>query len=324
MRDLDRLIPFVGKGHGLSLVCPSCRAALHPLAAGRATCTGCGASYSEQRGILQLLAGRAGAPGFAAHYFDDLAPAEAAHFWFVTRRRLILDVMRAFIPDLANRRLFDIGCGGGSLLSFLAKSGVPVAGACDAYVEGLQLARERLPEVPLIQVDEGRLPPLGPGQAMISMFDVLEHLDDDGDMLRFIESVLEPGGILVLTVPAHPGLFDEMDVLAHHRRRYTRSQLRGKLERAGFRVRFLSHFMLPLAPALFLIRWLGRRAWGQEQARDRRASELRVPVFNGLLTTVLGLERHLLRYCSLPMGTSIMAVAARDAPAAARRSGPDQ
>ena len=69
-------------------------------------------------------------------------------------------------------------------------------------------------------------PPLAPGQAMLGFFDVLEHIDDDLGTLRWAWQPLEPGGILVLTVPAHPFLFDDMDRLAHHRRRYRRHELR--------------------------------------------------------------------------------------------------
>ena len=53
-------------------------------------------------------------------------------------------------------------------------------------------------------MDEGRVPPLGAGYSLVSLFDVLEHIDDDLGTLRHTESILEPGGFLVLTVPAHP------------------------------------------------------------------------------------------------------------------------
>jgi SAM-dependent methyltransferase len=274
-------------------------------------CEGCGSTYPEEGGILRLVVGRAGPPGFSAHYFGALAPAEDRHFWFVARRKLILDVLRRSVPDLASRRLFDIGCGSGAVLAFLAEAGVSLAGACDAYLEGLERARERLPCVPLALVDEGRPLPLGPGQSMVSLFDVLEHVDDDQATLNGLAEILEPGGVLVLTVPAHPFLYDEADALAHHRRRYRRSDLRGKLEKAGFEVRRLTHFMAPLVPALIGLRFLGQLLPLSTPERRRNAEFTVVPFWNEVLERALAVERVLLRVVSLPLGTSLIAVAAR-------------
>lgn len=294
------------------LVCPRCR---HELRFDNpAVCVSCESVYPQEDGILHLVAGKTGAPGFDPHFFDTLAEVEGRHFWFAARRRVILDALRRGVPELEKRRLFDIGCGSGGLLEFLVRQGIPVGGACDAYVESLQIVRRRV-SVPLVLVDEGRLPPLGSGHSLISLFDVLEHLDDDEGTLRFLCSVLEPSGAVVLTVPAHPFLYDEMDELAHHRRRYRRSELRSKLEGAGFQIRLLTHFMSPLVPPLVFIRWLGRRLLRRLGSLERRRAEFRVvPVFNELLGSILTLERLWIRFVPfvpVPFGSSLVAVAAR-------------
>jgi hypothetical protein len=125
--------------------------------------------------------------------------------------------------------------------------------------------------------------------------------------------VLAPGGILVLTVPAHPFLFDEMDELAQHRRRYTRAELGARLRGAGLEVRTVEHFMALLVPLLVIVRAIGRRLpRGGGGASARRDSELRVvPGLNGVLRLLLGLEGLLGRVFSWPFGTSLLAVAAR-------------
>lgn len=293
------------------LVCPRCR---RPLGGseGSRSCAACGVRYPERDGILELVAGARGTPGFDPHYFEALARMEQEHFWWRARRELILDVLRRGVPDLASRALFDIGCGSGGLLDFLARSGVPVAGACDAYLESLHIVRRRL-EVPLVLFDSGRLPPIGEGLGLVGLFDVLEHVDDDGGMLRWIATVLAPGGYLVLTVPAHPFLFDEMDEIAHHRRRYRRGELRGKLQRAGLEVAVLSHFMAPLVPMMVAVRTLGRALAGRTRtALERRTFEARViPGFNPAVLTLLRAERLWLRRASLPFGTSLLALARR-------------
>jgi SAM-dependent methyltransferase len=293
----------------LRLVCPRCRT---PLTATRegASCGGCAAAFAARDGILDLRTGQPGAAGFDPHFFPTLAAIEPDHFWFVTRREVVRDVLRGAVPDLGRRALFDVGCGSGGLLQFLGKSGVAVAGACDAYPESLALVRGRV-AAPLLLVDGGRLPPFAPGYTLLSLFDVLEHIDDDVGTLRHLFGVLEPGGILALTVPAHPFLFDEMDRIAHHRRRYRRSELREKLRAAGFRVLRLSHFMAPLVP-LVALRWLVRALPGRRSAVERRQVELSVtPVLNTLMRAVLRLERPLVRAGLLPFGSSLVAVAER-------------
>jgi SAM-dependent methyltransferase len=293
----------------LRLVCPRCR---RPLAVTSdcARCGACAGDFALVDGVLDLRAGRRGTAGYDPHHFRTLAAIEGEHFWFTTRREVVLDALRDTVPDLDGRALFDVGCGSGGLLQFLAASGVTLAGACDAYPESLALVRHKV-AAPLLLVDEGRLPPLAPGYTLLSLFDVLEHIDDDVDTLRFLLEVLAPGGVLVLTVPAHPFLFDDMDRIAHHRRRYRRSELGEKLRSAGFRVRRLSHFMAPLVP-LAPLRWSLRAVAGRRSAFEQFRHELTVePVLNGLMRGALRLERPLVRTGLLPFGSSLIAVAAR-------------
>jgi SAM-dependent methyltransferase len=293
----------------LSLVCPRCRAPIEADEAG-ARCTRCGARYKSHNGILHLVAGGRGRAGFDPHYFPTLAAVERDHYWFAARRQVVRDTLERAVPDLAERALFDLGCGSGGLLQYLGESGVRLAGACDVYPESLEIVRQRL-EVPLLLVDEGRFPPLGPGYSLVSMFDVLEHIEDDVGTLGHLHSILEPGGLIVLTVPAHPFLYDEMDELAHHWRRYRRSELGQKLRDAGFEVRRLAHFMAPLVP-LVVLRWARRVLSRRGSAFDRRHLELSVvPGLNQAMSAVLALERPLVRLGGMPFGSSLIAVASK-------------
>lgn len=290
----------------LRIVCPRCRGAL-TASAGGASCKACGSAFELRAGILDLRTGRVGAPGFDPHYFPTLAAVERDHYWFATRREVVRDVLRDAVPDLGRRALFDIGCGSGGLLAFLGESGVALAGACDVYPESLALVRQRV-SAPLLLVDEGRFPPLDAGHSLLGLFDVLEHIDDDLGTLRHLVEVLEPGGVLVLTVPAHPFLFDEMDEIAHHRRRYRRAELRGKLRAAGFRVLRLAHFMAPLVP-LVALRWLLRMLPGRGTLERRKVELSVIPGVNGVVRELLRLERPLVRRGLLPFGSSLIAVA---------------
>lgn len=63
---------------------------------------------------------------------------------------------------------------------------------------------------------------------------VLEHIKDDLGLLKQLNSKLIVGGKLGLYLPALPMLYSEMDKQIGHYRRYTKKELRIKLNKAGF------------------------------------------------------------------------------------------
>lgn len=64
-------------------------------------------------------------------------------------------------------------------------------------------------------------------------FEVLEHVDQDVRMLGEMSRVLAPGGLAVISVPAHMARWSATDVSCHHVRRYEPDELLGKLGAAG-------------------------------------------------------------------------------------------
>ncbi len=68
---------------------------------------------------------------------------------------------------------------------------------------------------------------------LIYAFDVLEHIEDDGGMLRLWEKKLRSGGEVLAYVPAFPILFSGMDRKVGHFRRYRRRSAIRLLENAG-------------------------------------------------------------------------------------------
>ncbi|MDQ5840198.1 MAG: class I SAM-dependent methyltransferase [Chloroflexota bacterium] len=98
----------------------------------------------------------------------------------------------------------------------------------------------------------------GPFDSVVC-FNVLEHIPDDQGTLEIVRDVLEPGGALLLLVPAHPLLYGGIDRTVAHVRRYSRGPLRILLRRSGFTVETLRH-VNPVGAAGWLVtsRLLGR------------------------------------------------------------------
>lgn len=250
--------------------------------------------------------------------FERVFAVEDRHFWFRARNHILAAIVAQLTAKLApGYRVLEVGCGTGNTLRALEQASTrgTVIGM-DLFGEGLRYARQRF-SCGLVQGDMQR-PPFKTEFHLIGLFDVLEHLTDDRQVLRDLHTMLIPNGALLLTVPAHPSLWSYRDEVAHHRRRYTRTELATKLGEAGYQLEYLTPYMASIFPLV----WAGRRLAGLLKRQSAQDSshlqelddlELQIrPGFNELLTFLLTQEAHLItrRRC-LPFGTSLLAVARR-------------
>ena len=248
--------------------------------------------------------------------YADLFAAEDRHFWFRARNRAILALVQSITADFPEGyRVLEVGCGTGNTLRTLerASHGGIVVGM-DLFAEGLRYARART-SCPLVQ-GSLQAAPFRVCFQLIALFDVLEHLPDDERVLADLYGLLQPGGALVVTVPAHPSLWSYHDEAAGHRRRYESDDLRAKLASAGYHVDYLTEYMLGMLPLIWLRRLpalMRRRPLSTQRVRSLRAQELNAPpLVNGILNFVLAQEaRAIARRRRLPAGSSIIALARR-------------
>ncbi|CAA7612120.1 bifunctional 2-polyprenyl-6-hydroxyphenol methylase/3-demethylubiquinol 3-O-methyltransferase UbiG [Magnetospirillum sp. UT-4] len=161
--------------------------------------------------------GRASVPTGASTYSSAIATADRYTRW-------IVDAVRPYI----GRRILEIGVGHGSYRAAF--------GDCQAYV-GIDIdeaavaeAQRRCPGGEYLAGDitsAGLAAVLG-GRAFdtVVCINVLEHVRDDAAAIANLLQLLDPGGHLILFVPAFPGLYGSLDRLAGHMRRYRLDDLR--------------------------------------------------------------------------------------------------
>jgi SAM-dependent methyltransferase len=245
--------------------------------------------------------------GFSAGHFAELHALEAGHFWFRARNKLVQFCFKRYFPRAAS--FLEIGCGTGFVLSGLHRrfSDVHLAGS-EIFTTGLDFARKRLPGIDLFQMDARRLP-FEAEYDVIGAFDVLEHIEEDECVLASIFRACRPGGGLMLTVPQHRFLWSVMDDYACHKRRYTRRELVGKVERAGFQVVRTTSFVTLLLPLLVFSRWKRNC----HRAAFDPLEEFRIGrLTNATLEKILAFERFLITWgISFPAGGSLLLVAQR-------------
>jgi SAM-dependent methyltransferase len=251
--------------------------------------------------------------GYDPEFFETLEAVEDRHFWFCARKRVVGAVLRPLTARLGGGyRVLELGCGNGGMLRLLEECspGGKVVGM-DLYAEGLTHARRRS-GCGLVRGDV-RLAPFGEAFAIVGMFDVLEHVEQDVALLMDARRMLGPGGRLLITVPAHMSLWSYFDVAAHHARRYSIDELSQKLTTAEFEVEYVTQFMGAIYPLV----WLGRKVKEAMGARGNATvqtqKELRIsPGMNWMLDRALAREAELVRRRRrLTIGTSILALARR-------------
>lgn len=244
--------------------------------------------------------------GFKAHYFKELAELEAKNFWFCARNSLILWAINKYAPK--PKSLLEIGCGTGFVISAISKQFPDaILFGSEYFEEGLVYARQRLPSAKFMQMDARHIPYESEFDA-VGAFDVLEHIEQDEEVLKQIYKALKPSGIMFITVPQHRWLWSAVDEYACHARRYDANELHQKACKAGFDIVKSTSFVSLLLPAMYLSRLLQRNK--MDVSMDTM-TELRInPLLNKVFEWILYLELSLIRAgVALPVGGSRLLIA---------------
>lgn len=276
-------------------------------------CPGCGHVTAAADGFLHFAPALADTiSGFDPKLFADLAAIEDNHFWFVPRGRLIAGLIERYFPRA--ERILEVGCGNGAVLAHLARTrpGRQLYGS-ELHPTALAFARKRLgPDVELVQMD-ARLIPAENAFDVIGAFDVIEHIQEDEEVLHSAFHALVPGGGMVIAVPQHPWLWSSADDMAHHVRRYRRGELEAKLERAKFEIVFSGSYCTALLPLMMMSRWKERLRPARDGSPSTSQTEFNLaPGLNAVLKRILNAEvGATLAGVRFPVGGSRIVVAVR-------------
>jgi SAM-dependent methyltransferase len=224
------------------------------------------------------------------------------HWWWRAREDILVDELAALLRKESGILILDVGCGDALFFDRLRRFG---------DVEG-------------IESDCGLVNPNGPDRARITvapfdtsfqpgktydlilMLDVLEHLDTPEDALRHGLSLLKPGGLIVITVPAFKFLWTNHDSLNKHRTRFTKTSFARLAKSSGMSIQGMRYFFVWLAVAKLIARLKEILIHSQPEIPD-----IPSPFVNGLLYRFSRAEERLSRKLSPPFGSSLLAVGAR-------------
>jgi glycosyltransferase involved in cell wall biosynthesis len=164
--------------------------------------------------------------------------------------RMIFELFAPYV----GRRVLEIGAGAGNLSRFVLDRDYVIL--TDYETEYLHLLRRRFGTYENVQIRRLDLNTFtasdlaGDAIDSIVCLNVLEHIEDDKRVLAELYRAVEPGGVVVVLVPAHPELYSDLDRNLGHFRRYTRELLSERFREAGFVVERSRYF-----------NWVGAIGW---------------------------------------------------------------
>jgi Methyltransferase domain len=231
-----------------------------------------------------------------------LGPEIETHWYYVSKGR----ALRSLLAELRVPELLDVGAGSGVFARQMLDAGVGERAVCvDPNYTQEHVEHRRGKEIAFRRSVERVTQPL------ILMIDVLEHVPDDGALLRSYTDRAPAGTLVLVSVPAFQFLWSGHDVFLGHERRYTRAQLEALLRRAGLEIVRSRYCFAVLFPLVLLMRLYDRWRLRDGKVEPRSALTRQPPLANAVLTWLHSLERmSLLRFNRLA-GLSVLCLARR-------------
>ena len=236
---------------------------------------------------------------------------ETTSWWWIARRKLLRDAVSQAVDGEREARVLDLGCT--AELDF-----------ADSPLQAVN-AHSSLPVLAFHQLQDRRaLICTNPEELSFASNsfdaavagDILQTVTDDLAVLREMKRVLKDGATLCLTVPAYSALWGEQDEIRGHRRRYTASELRRKLNNSGFEVTRVSYLVASGFLPAFIER-IGKNIFTKSIDRYRQSAR-QSPGLNAGMVLLLDCERFLIRFINLPFGTRVVCWARKPAVVAER------
>ena len=223
------------------------------------------------------------------------------HFWMQWRFGQIWNAPA--VREQGVSPWLDIGCGHGQVISQFESVGDYIIDGCDLNLMALEQAGEVRGNIYVYNIFDANPAMVGKYTGIL-LLDVIEHIDDEGAFLEACLKHLQPGGLVVINVPALQSLFSRYDEVAGHKRRYTKKMLRALFENHGIQPMELSYWGMSLLPIAlirkFFLLFVSRKNIIRKGFRPPGS------IINSLFKVLMKLEMTLFKHP--PLGTSILAV----------------
>jgi SAM-dependent methyltransferase len=247
--------------------------------------------------------------------FDRLQKMQEKHFWYRGRHRFLLGSLDRHLPSTVNNlSAIDLGGGVGGWVKYLAQTRSEIftkIALADSSPIALAFAKDVLPlNSERYQIDLMNLQMENEWDVAF-LLDVIEHLPDDKRAMQEAKNALKPGGLLFVATPAFQQFWSYNDDLAHHQRRYRRSDFSHLAQQSGLKLLDARYFMFFLSPLYILSRMKpGIHKLSMEKKMKIVLQQNQIPAapINKVLSAIFEAETPLGHWVNFPWGTSILGV----------------
>lgn len=238
--------------------------------------------------------------------YELMYRAEQSHWWYVGMSEITRSVLDNCCGRGRKLRILDAGCGTGGALSWLSDYGTPFGMDLSSHALGFCKRRSHK-RVCMGSVMS--IPLAGGVFDLVISQDVLYFtgIQDEAALQEF-RRVLVPGGRLFVRVPAYDWLRGTHDRKVSTGHRYTRRELKDKMERNGLVPELLTYVNTFLFPIALIKRICDR--WLPSQATSDVGLE--TGCLNNVLKSFLLHEARIIKKRSLPFGLSIVGVGRKE------------
>lgn len=234
---------------------------------------------------------------------------EENSFWFRHRNNCIAEVVKIFSKD---EIFFDVGGGNGYVAKGLENHSIKTV-LIEPGLEGCLNAKERgLAHIICSSFEDAGIK--SNACKAIGLFDVVEHIEDDKQFLRKVNSILSEQGFLYITVPAYMTLWSKEDEDAGHYRRYTLDQLSSTLTESGLKVKYATYMFSVLPVPIYMFRTipslLQPNRKSNELNKHKREHALKNSFLLAAINRIWNLElSYIKQKKKIPFGSSCLVVA---------------
>jgi len=189
--------------------------------------------------------------------YEVMAKCEKELWWYRCLHELTLKKIKTY-TKIANPRILDAGCGTGELLLRLKENGYSNLAGFDFSPDAVEYAREKSGvAIQLLDITSltGRLP--GEAFDIITSHDIICFLKEGEDKIAMVNllTLLKPGGLLLMNLPALRAFYGTHDVALAMQRRYSKKSIR-RLVSDMAEIKEFIYWPFFLSPPIFLARTL--------------------------------------------------------------------